>query len=1038
MNFTEEQQKAIDTTKSNIIVSAGAGSGKTAVLTARVIRIIKEKTHVNELLVLTFTNAAAAEMKERIREAIAEDPSLKDELELVDQSYITTFDSFALSIVKKYHYLLNISNNIAISEETVIKMKKAEILDDVFDNYYQNPTPEFTNLIRDFCVKDDVSIKESILKISDKIDAKPDREEYLNNYLTNFTCEEFLNKIYEEYIGIINNLKQKCNNAYEDYIDCLNEANREKLSLYGDAIYNAKTIDEMIIAFNNKKSKPTFRLDEQTSCLRQNYYDAEDELSTILKYSNEETIKEGLKISNTYIKAILDIINEYLKRLHEYKAKNEIYDFQDIALLSIKILKENESVREELKENFKEIMVDEYQDTNDIQEAFISMIENNNVYMVGDIKQSIYRFRNANPYIFKNKYDAYKNNENGVKIDLLDNFRSREEVLKGINDIFDLIMDNNIGGAEYQESHRMVYGNKSYSKEGKTDQDNKMEILEYPYDKDTPYTKEEVEIFAIARDIQKKINNKYQVFDKKPKKLRDISYSDFVILIDRGAEFDTYKKVFEYLGIPLTLYKEEKFNEADDFYIIKNIIDLIVNINGNNFAEQFKYDFISIARSYLYNYDDQTIFNYFKNNNFTESSIYNDFKDISNELTHLSISNLLEYIINKTNMYEKLITVGDIDVAILRINKLMDVANNLSTLGYNIYTFRDYLNDLIEKKHDMKYSIDGSNSDSVKLMTIHKSKGLEYHICYYPGLFKEFNIDEIKERFTYDNRYGIVTPYFQDGIHETITKYLVKYHYLEEEVGERIRLFYVALTRAQEKMILLTPSLEPTNYELESNGAINESIRRHYMSFSKILESIKPYIEKYYKEIDINDLEIDLNYQFNKTKLKDISITTEPIQVKEISIKESEELENKHFSKTTHELINKNTYENMQLGLKVHEIFELLDFKNPDYSLIDDEFIKDKVQKFLSLDILKNIKDSTIYKEHEFIYELDNTEYHGIIDLMVEHVDHIDIIDYKLNNVKDENYLLQLNGYKNYINTISNKEVNIYLYSIIGETLEKL
>ena len=181
MNFTEEQQKAIDTTKSNIIVSAGAGSGKTAVLTARVIRIIKEKTHVNELLVLTFTNAAAAEMKERIREAIAEDPSLKDELELVDQSYITTFDSFALSIVKKYHYLLNISNNIAISEETVIKMKKAEILDDVFDNYYQNPTPEFTNLIRDFCVKDDVSIKESILKISDKIDAKPDREEYLNN-----------------------------------------------------------------------------------------------------------------------------------------------------------------------------------------------------------------------------------------------------------------------------------------------------------------------------------------------------------------------------------------------------------------------------------------------------------------------------------------------------------------------------------------------------------------------------------------------------------------------------------------------------------------------------------------------------------------------------------------------------------------------------------------------------------------------------------------------------------------------------------------
>ena len=1038
MAWTKEQQLAIDTKNSNIIVSAGAGSGKTAVLTARTLRILKEGTHVNELLVLTFTNAAAAEMKERIKASISKEPSLKPELDLIDQSYITTFDSFALSIVKKYHYLLNISNNISISEKSIIEMKQTEIIDEVFDNYYQNRTEEFSSLIKDFCVKDDTLLKNSILKIATKIDAKPDREEYLNNYLDNYTSKEYLDTIYNEYLSIVNNLKAKYNIAYEEFINSLSESNTEKINVYEVNLYKAESIDEITNSLNNLGRFPALKLDEESSSLRENYKASIEELKSILKYGTENTIKDGLNKSLKYIKAIIDIIKSYLDKLHAYKSLNEIYDFQDIALLSIKILKENSSVREELKNTFKEIMVDEYQDTNDIQETFISMIENNNVYMVGDIKQSIYRFRNANPYIFKNKYDKYKDNNGGIKIDLLKNFRSRNEVLDGINDIFNLIMDNTIGGAEYHESHQMVFGNDLYNSLGKTNQNNKMEILEYPYDKETPYLKEEIEIFAIARDIQSKIKNKYQIFDKDNKVLKDISYSDFVILIDRSSDFDLYKKVFEYLGIPLTLYKEEKFNTSDDIYIIKNIIDLIVNINQETYDTKFKYDFISIARSYLYNYDDETIFKYFLNDNFKETSIYNDFKDISNELTHLSISNVLEYIINKTNMYEKMITVGDIDSSLIRINKLFDIANNLSALGYNIFTFRDYLNDLIENEYDMKYSVEETSSNSVKIMTIHKSKGLEYHICYYSGLYKGFNITDLNDRFLYDNKYGIVTPYFNEGIHETITKYLVKYHYLEEEVGERIRLFYVALTRAKEKMILLTPTPELKDYNLEANGTIDEVVRRNYRSFGSILESIKSRISDYYKEIDINKLNITPDYQFTKAKLKEITNKTKLIKVEEISIPASPELESKHFSKTTHNLIDKKTYNNLQFGLKIHEILELLDFNNPNLDLIEDNFIKDKITKFLNNKILNNIKESTIYKEHEFLYEQDNIEYHGIIDLILEYNDHIDIIDYKLNNIKDDNYLNQLNGYKSYIENISNKKVNIYLYSIINEELEEL
>jgi len=1041
MDWTEEQSQAINESGKNIIVSAGAGSGKTAVLTARVMRILKEGTHINELLVLTFTKAAAAEMKQRIREAIEEDPSLKGELELIDQSYITTFDSYALSVVKKYHYLLNISNNISISESSIIDMEKTKIMDKIFDKYYENKPNKFVKLIKDFCVKDDKQIKKFILKIATKIDGLPSKDDYLNTYLNNYIGEEYTNKLYSEYINIINTNKERLDNQYEDLLSILDEDNYNKIYSYGNKLYSSKEYNDIYNSIIELPSFPTIKLDEDDTIIKDRYHNSIDEFKkTIIPIGNEESIKEGLNITYDYIEIIIDIIKDYLKELHNYKEKYELYDFQDIALLSIKILQEHPEVREEIKYSFKQIMVDEYQDTNDIQETFVSLIENNNVYMVGDIKQSIYRFRNANPYIFKNKYDKYSLKEDGIKIDLLNNFRSRKEVLKGVNDIFDLIMDNTIGGAEYHESHRMIFGNTSYDEKGSTKQNYNLEVLEYSYDKkETDYSQEEIEIFTIARDIQNKIKNKYQVFDKKKKVLKDITYNDFVILIDRSTDFELYKKVFEYLGIPLTQIADEDLSNSNDIYIFKNILDFIIKINKKEYDTHYKYDFISIARSYLYNYNDEEIFKYFLNNSIESSSIYKDFQTISESLSSLSISSLFEEIIKITNMYEKIIEVGDIDLAITRISTLMDIADNLSTLGYNIYSFSEYLNELLDNDDiKLKYSKTDNDTNAVKIMTIHKSKGLEYHICYYPGLYKKFNTDDIKDRILYDNKYGIIIPYYKEGIRDSIAKYLVKYNYLQEEVSEKIRLFYVALTRAKEKMIIINPKQEVEDNELDSNNTIDINIRRKYNSFSNILDSIKTKISNYYKDIDINDLKLTKEYLYKRSKKELKNTTKDIIKVKEISINTEEEINTKHFSKETHNLIDKNTYNNMQLGLKVHEILELLDFNNPNLNLIEDKFIKDKITKFLNNKILNNLKEATIYKEHEFIFESDNTEYHGIIDLMLEYKDHIDIIDYKLNNIKDDNYLNQLNGYKDYINSISNKKVNIYLYSIINEELEEL
>ncbi len=1044
MAWTKEQQQAIDETGTNIIVSAGAGSGKTAVLTARTMRIIESGTHINELLILTFTKAAAAEMKERIRKSLIkkskELPELEKEVSLIDQSYITTFDSFALSIVKKYHYLLNISNNIAISEASIIDMKKNEIIDEVFEYYYSINNEQFKKLIYDFCVKDDTDLKKCILKIANKVDSYTDREGYIKNYINVYFSEEYTNKCVEEYESILLNTIEEINKLYY------------KLSLYTDADYNEKLVETLSPLFNSKSINDIYKViglvklpvlrnaEEETKLIKEELNSKIKELKdTVYTYGEKEEIINNIKKTRDYTEIIINIVKEYLDRLHEYKKENEIYDFQDIALLSIKVVKENKEVREELKNTFKEIMIDEYQDTNDIQETFISMIENNNVYMVGDIKQSIYRFRDANPYIFKNKYDNYSQHNNGVKIDLVKNFRSRREVLSNINEVFDLIMDNRVGGAEYQESHRMVYGNTSYIEEGLTNYNYDFKILEYEVPEDKSYSKEEIEIFTIARDIEKKIKDKYQVFDKDEKVLKDISYKDFVILMDRVSEFDTYKKVFEYLGIPLTLYKDDKLNNSDDIYIIKNIIDLIVNINTNNYDSKFKYDFISIARSYLFELTDQEIFNYFKNNTFKESIVYKTFKPISDNLNSKSIPELFEEIINKTNMYEKIIKVGNMDSSSIRISKLMDIASNLSNLGYDIYSFKNYLNELLDSEYDMKYSTTQSDSDSVKIMTIHKSKGLEYHICYYSGLYKQFNISDLKDKFMIDNKYGIITPYFNEGINESVIKYLVKYHYIEEEISERIRLFYVALTRAKETMILLTPKEDEIEYEMDDNNTISVNVRRKYRSFSAIMDSIKFKLNKYYETINIDDIELTKDYLYKNKKENELS--EEKINIFEVipiaDIKQ-EVIEQKHFSKNIHELISKDIKNNIDLGLEMHETLELIDFINPNYDIIENKFIKEKVEKLLNNDMFKNIKEANIYKEHEFIYIKDNNEYHGIIDLMMEYNDHIDIVDYKLNNIKDDNYLKQLNGYKEYIESITNKEINIYLYSIIGETLEKL
>jgi len=1021
MNFTTEQTEAINKEGTNIIVSAGAGSGKTAVLSERVLRKLKSGVDIRNILILTFTNEAAGEMKNRIRKKIKK-ANLTEQLEYIDVANITTFDAYALGIVKKYHYLLGIGKNISIIDSSILDLEKLRILDEIMSEYYAKKDARFLKLVGDFTVRDDEQIKDVILNINKALDLKYDKNDFLNSYIEGFYNESNIDKLFKEYFLYLKNLCEELeNNIYE-----IGEYLEEKLYV--------KVSDAYSIFFKPNNYNDLYKIKDlprvQFRGIPSDALELKENIKTLvtniqnLTIDSEEELKNQIILTKDYVSIIIEIILELDKRLNNFKNEKEAFEFSDIAKMAIKIVSDNEIIREEIKHTYNEIMIDEYQDTNDLQEAFISKIENNNVYMVGDIKQSIYRFRNANPNIFKNKYDNYAKHINGEKIDLLKNFRSRSEVLSNINEIFSLIMTEKYGGVDYKNNHEMVYGNLAYINEGKTNYSNDLEILKYD-NKDSDFNNVEVEAFTIVKDIKNKIQNKYQVYDFEIGKKRDILFSDFCIILDRGTDMPTYKKIFEYFGIPMDVYKDSNLVNENDILVIKNIVSLILAIKNKEFDTKMRYYFTSIARSFIGDLSDAEILNYIDKNTFYDSIIYKKCDELAKDLDNKTAGLLLEEIIDSFNFYECLIKGGNISNSIKRLHYLIDLSNMAENLGFSIIDFKEYLEKMVDNRKEIRQKQDKNSSNSVKIMNIHKSKGLEFPICYFAGFKKNFNLGEIKEKFLYDNKYGILTPYFKEGIGTTFIKTLIKNNYETEEISEKIRLFYVALTRAKEKMIMVIPEFKKP---LKQSIVVNDIVASKYRSFYDFISSIAINLNKYIKPISLDSLDLTKDYEFSNNQ---VIFNQEKVEKKKIEFKplniEVELEENKHASKRVLDILTKNEVKVLEYGTSIHEELEKTNFKIDS----DKKYINNLKNKF-------DFKNANIYQELEFYFVKDDTEYHGIIDLMLEYEEDIIIIDYKLKNIEDEAYKKQLEVYYNYIRSVSDKKIKLYLYSVLEGNVKEI
>ena len=1037
-NLTPIQLTAVNEKDKNIIVSAGAGSGKTTVLKSRVLRILKSGVKINNLIILTFTNNAAAEMKERIRKIINENEDLKEQAELLDSAYITTFDSFAQSLVKKYNYLLNISKDFSIVDEAIISLEIDESIDQILENLYAQEDSNFLKLVSDFEIKNDNKIRIAIKNYYSALGNILDKSNFLDNYLNTHYSINYIENKFNEFEEYLFSIRDDLVSSLEDLKD---ETLKEKPLATNNELYealaNASSFDDLFI-IKEKKLAPNSNdaYSEHGALLKEECSNLKKMIESFL-LEDKETLIDHYISTKDYVEVIIRILKILDEKIKQFKEKHNVYEFSDIAFKAIELVKNHKSVRNEIRDNTYEIMIDEYQDTNDIQEEFISYIENNNVYMVGDVKQSIYRFRNANPYIFKKKYDDYTNGKNGFKIDLNMNFRSRSEVIDNINLIFDNIMFDKIGGADYKRQHEMVAGNKEYNNHQNNDSYD-LEILEYNIE-DKKYDANEAEAFIIADDINRRIkmHEKVTYIEDNVMKSRDATYKDFCILVDKSRNFELLKKVLEFKNIPTTIYKDITLNDEDEIYILKNLINLIIKVSENNFDISFKHSYLSVARSYVYKMSDEELFDIFVSNKFTDTNLYKIALDISKSINSLSNKDILSLIIDRFDFINKLNTVGDINERLTKLEYFINNAASLNDFGMNIYEMCDYFDSILSSDEKITMTTNKStDSNSVVIMTIHGSKGLEFPYVYLPYLNSNFKKDPNNSRFKFSKDLGFITPFYQNGVGNTFMLELYKIQENVQELSEKIRLFYVALTRAREKIIMINSF----NEKIAPLVYINETSIKNAKSYSEILTLIKYKINKYIKEVNLDELDISNNYNLVKSNNYQTKIGKNTNKIKVINLNlNNKKLQNKHFSKNLSKIIDTDFKARLDFGTFMHYVFEVYDFNNDNLSILDiDEIYKEKIKNFLKHEEVKNISSANIYKEHEIRFKEDGAIFHGFIDLLVEYDDHFDIIDYKLSNIESDEYINQLNGYKKYIESKYNKPCNIYLYSINKDIFKNL
>ena len=959
VKWTKEQMQAIKEKDSNILVAAAAGSGKTAVLVERIInKIINENIDIDRLLVVTFTNAAAAEMRERVLEAIYkkidEEPdniNLQRQVTLLNKASICTIDSFCLDVVRNNFYQLeNISPNFRIADTTEIELLKQEILEDMFEIKYEKEDEKFSSLINTYTsYRDDTPLKDLILKIYTYIQSDPFPSEWLKGKIELFNIEDINKDFSERIYGKI--LLEEIQEELIDDIRTMEEVkktlsnNSELEKFYITVCDDIDKIQKLINNLDNwdkayqcysdfkfatwPRKKCDSEIKENAKIIRDDMKKKlTNKLNKILICSSEEAnldIQEMYPILNNLKDIILEFSDEFSKR----KRNKNIVDFNDIEHLALNILlkKENDKIEitevaKKYQEKFIEIAIDEYQDSNMVQEYILTSIsKENNIFMVGDVKQSIYKFRQAMPELFLSKYRNYKikqEKEKGdsLKIQLFKNFRSRDNVLDFTNLIFQDIMDEKLGEINYDEREYLNLGAnyKEINQNLKTEINiinlNEEEKEEYIEDGDEEEEKEQleriediqVEARFVANKIKELVDSKFQIFDRKLNGFRNIKYKDIVILL-RSTRMNApiFEEEISNLDMPVFSESSQEYLNSIEIQTIISLLKIIdnpiqdiplVTVLRSHIGKFTDDELVEIRLSDKYDnfYDAMQKAKMSVNANL-KNKIDTFFKQLEiwrKEQEYLALDEFIWKLYTDTGFYNYVGLMQNGDLKQANLKMLFERAKQYETASFKgLYNFINFIEKIHTSSGDLgSAKLIGENDDVIRIMSIHKSKGLEFPVVFLSSTGKQFNLMDLNQNILLHQELGIGVKYIdynKQVQYDTLTKEAIKNKILTETLSEEMRILYVALTRAKEKLYITGLKKD---YEKEVEK-MQVQVNKYPKENNKINHIL---VKKYKKYLDW----ILLVYLYEKEQVKDLmelKVINKIDVLKNISKEEKEEID---------------------------------------------------------------------------------------------------------------------------------------------------
>ena len=1006
MKPTPKQAKAISFDTGKCLVAAGAGSGKTKVLTSRIFDlVVTNKAKLSELLVLTFTNKAAHEMKMRVRDLFNENEATRKFIPEVEVAKIMTFDAFALDLVKKYRFQLGLDKGIDLLDQAFFDIKTHEILDEVLTAYYENALagldPVFTKLCRSFDIKEDGKFKDFILAIIALADKKSDCEAFLKYGYGEYLDQSFFEKTIKE-------LEEKIRSDYRTYYDgisLIDDGNLAKDYQRIDEALATSCWDELCDVM--KPNFPSARgLDEDTKHQRdylKNKYIASTK--DFLKHKKDEYLQPILN-SRKYVDKAMAIAYEVYSRLQTWKKEKGVYSLSDIALLAKQIV--NGKYGEEVKQGFKYVMIDEYQDTNDLQEDFVTAMGVDNVFMVGDIKQSIYGFRNANPKLFAQKFADYGKGKDGTLITLDDNFRSRSQVLDSINDVFSSIMSEEVGGIDYKNGQALAFGNKGYDLT-KDAAPYGYEVIDYVR---RQYKNDEHVGVLMGRDILHKIKSHYQVANGQS--TRDITFGDFAILTRNTKVLHTYERVLRTFNIPVDIAADHNGFDEDVMVALSILIQWVaLELQDEPNLNRVKHFEVALKRSFLLNQTDEDIR---KELDGGDASLRERVRKFAFEHKNDPLPALVKEATVEFGFTKALLRLGQVKDNFDLLSYFLKFASQASSLGMDLDEFALFLKKRAELKVKFDVSPSASGGNAVQLMTMHKSKGLEFPFVYFPRLNSKFNNSNSdgKAGFYASMDYGIIIPDLDNG-GPSLYKELNNRQSKKDALSEELRVLYVALTRPKESYAVMVP--------INEEGAMPNPPK----TISSTQNHLQFLLCTSFFEVNHRDGE---SLSFIETS-SNAAITNKEIEFKT----PLPEIDNNVIPTSKSAWEPSASEGALRHGLRLHRYMEVVDLSTHDLSFISNHHDKAVIAKVLSLPLFLDNGKRTAYREFEFV---DEEGKNGRIDLFFVYEDKIQVIDYKSASTDNPEYIEQVNRYCSFLEGIYGLPCEGYLLSLSEARLNKV